>query len=79
MSRRSLAAWAVLAAAALFGTSATTRALLVPDAPPTAVADLRLLIGAAGLVAFVWSLRNGQYDDVKGASHRILSDDDLPK
>ncbi len=61
MSRRSVAAWAVLAAAALFGTSATARSLLVPDAPPTAVADLRLLVGAAGLIAFVW-WRHGRGD-----------------
>ncbi len=40
---------------------------------------LALLLGLAGLFAFVWSLRNGQYDDVNGASHRMLSDDDLKK
>jgi cbb3-type cytochrome oxidase maturation protein len=40
---------------------------------------LALLLGLIGLFAFVWALRNGQYEDVKGASHRILSDDDLPK
>lgn len=42
---------AVLAAAALFGTSATSQALLVPEAPATAVAGWRLLVGAAGLFA----------------------------
>jgi cbb3-type cytochrome oxidase maturation protein len=35
------------------------------------------VLGLTGLFAFVWALRNGQYDDVEGASLRILSDDDL--
>ena len=38
---------------------------------------LALLLGLTGLFAFMWSLKNGQYDDVEGASHRILSDDDV--
>lgn len=37
---------------------------------------LALLLGAIGLGAFVWSLKSGQYDDLEGASHRILNDDD---
>jgi cbb3-type cytochrome oxidase maturation protein len=36
-----------------------------------------LALGLTGLVAFLWSLRNGQYDDVEGAALRVLSDDDL--
>lgn len=44
---------AVLLAAALFGTSATTLALLAPDAPGPSVAAMRLLVGAAGLVCVV--------------------------
>jgi cbb3-type cytochrome oxidase maturation protein len=36
-----------------------------------------LLLGLTGLAAFLWSLRNGQYDDVQGAAIRVLSDDDL--
>jgi drug/metabolite transporter, DME family len=47
------AAAAVLAAAALFGTSATSLQLLVPDAPGPSVAAMRLLVGSLGLVAFV--------------------------
>ena len=35
-----------------------------------------LALGAAGLAAFVWSLRNGQYDDLEGAAARILFDDE---
>jgi cbb3-type cytochrome oxidase maturation protein len=36
-----------------------------------------LALGLTGLVAFLWSLRAGQYDDVEGAALRILGDDDL--
>lgn len=37
-----------------------------------------LALGAAGLGAFLWSLRSGQYDDLDGAAERILFDDDVP-
>ena len=37
-----------------------------------------LALGAAGLAAFLWSLRNGQYDDLDGAAERILHDEDRP-
>lgn len=33
-------------------------------------------LGALGLVAFLWSIRSGQYDDLQGAAERILHDDD---
>ena len=35
-----------------------------------------VFMGAVGLAAFFWSLRSGQYDDLEGAKHRILLDDD---
>ena len=35
-----------------------------------------LLLGAIGLGAFLWSLHSGQFDDLDGAAHRILFDDD---
>lgn len=38
-----------------------------------------LLLGLTGLAAFLWSLKNGQYDDVEGASIRVLKDDDLTR
>lgn len=40
-----------------------------------------LFLGGLGLVAFLWTLRNRQYEDPKGDAHRILSDewDDRPK
>ncbi|MGD0633592.1 MAG: cbb3-type cytochrome oxidase assembly protein CcoS [Beijerinckiaceae bacterium] len=33
-------------------------------------------LGVAGLIGFLWSLKTGQYDDLEGASWRILDDDD---
>jgi cbb3-type cytochrome oxidase maturation protein len=38
---------------------------------------LALMLGLTGLVAFLWSLRSGQYDDLDGAAVRILPDDDI--
>lgn len=29
-------------------------------------------------IAFWWSLRNGQFDDLEGPAYRILMDDDRP-
>lgn len=29
-------------------------------------------LGLAGLASFMWTLKNGQYDDVEGAAQRIL-------
>ena len=34
-------------------------------------------LGLLGLAAFVWSLRSGQYDDLKGAAYRALDDSDI--
>jgi cbb3-type cytochrome oxidase maturation protein len=40
---------------------------------------LALLLGLVGLAGFLWSLKNGQYDDLDGAAWRaIADDDDLP-
>ncbi|HMK80666.1 MAG TPA: cbb3-type cytochrome oxidase assembly protein CcoS [Xanthobacteraceae bacterium] len=36
-----------------------------------------LALGLTGLVAFLWSLKSGQYDDMDGAALRILGDDDV--
>lgn len=35
-----------------------------------------LLLGGAGLAAFFWSLKSGQFDDPEGAAQRILMDED---
>ena len=37
-----------------------------------------LFLGGLALVAFLWSLRSGQYDDLEGAAYRILEDEDKP-
>ena len=44
----------------------TALAWLVPAA---------LLLGAIGLLAFLWALRSGQFDDLEGAAYRALEDD----
>lgn len=41
---------------------------------------LSLVLGLAGLAAFMWTLKSGQYDDLEGAAERILfTDDDRPR
>lgn len=35
-----------------------------------------LALGAVGLLAFMWCLRTGQYDDLEGAAWRALDDGD---
>jgi cbb3-type cytochrome oxidase maturation protein len=37
---------------------------------------IALGMGMGGLAAFLWSLRNGQYDDLIGAAERVLLEDD---
>jgi cbb3-type cytochrome oxidase maturation protein len=37
---------------------------------------LALSLGAVGLAGFLWSLRNGQYDDLDGAAWRAIADDE---
>ena len=39
---------------------------------------LALLLGLLGLGAFLWSLRNGQFDDLDGAAWRAIADDPPP-
>jgi cbb3-type cytochrome oxidase maturation protein len=39
---------------------------------------IALGLGFLGLVAFLWSMRTGQYEDLEGAASRVLFDDDLP-
>lgn len=45
----------------------TGLAILIPIA---------LGMGLLGLVAFLWSMRDGQYDDMDGAATRILIEDE---
>lgn len=37
---------------------------------------LALLLGFIGLMAFMWTLKSGQYDDLDGAAWRAIMDDD---
>jgi len=57
-SERRTASVAVLGSAALFGTSGTARFLLQPAAPAAGAAAARLIVGAAGLVA--WASRTAE-------------------
>lgn len=43
----------------------TVLAFLIPAA---------LVLGCLGLVAFLWALNSGQYDDLDGAAERVLND-----
>ncbi|MDG2521824.1 cbb3-type cytochrome oxidase assembly protein CcoS [Caulobacter segnis] len=44
------------------------------------LAPASVALGAMGLLAFLWTMRAGQYDDPKGAAERVLYDhlEDLP-
>lgn len=39
---------------------------------------ITLFLGLVGLGAFLWAMKSGQFDDLDGAAHRILFDDDEP-
>jgi len=39
---------------------------------------IAILMGLGALTAFLWALRAGQYEDMEGASQRILDRDDTP-
>lgn len=40
---------------------------------------IALFLGILGLVAFLWSLKTKQFEDLKGAASRILFDDEKDK
>lgn len=44
-------------------------ALLIP---------LSIAMGLVGLIAFIWALRQGQFDDPEGAAWRVLTPEDPP-
>jgi len=44
----------------------TSLAWLIPAA---------LVLAGAGLIAFLWALRSGQFDDLEGAAYRALEDE----
>ena len=39
---------------------------------------ISLILGGAGLVAFIWTIRSNQYSDPEGDAARILLDDTPP-
>ncbi|TRL37341.1 cbb3-type cytochrome oxidase assembly protein CcoS [Rhizobium straminoryzae] len=36
---------------------------------------LAVVLSAAALIAFLWSLADGQYDDLAGAAERVIHED----
>ena len=40
------------------------------------LAPISLALGIGAVAAFLWSLKGGQYDDMRGAAERVLMDDD---
>lgn len=40
---------------------------------------IALLLGLAWLIAFLWSVKSGQYEDMEGPARRILFDDEKGK
>lgn len=37
-----------------------------------------IAMGLVGLVAFIWALKHGQFDDPEGDAWRVLDPDDRP-
>ena len=37
---------------------------------------IALFMGLCGLAFFFWAMRSGQFDDLDGAAHRVLIDDE---
>lgn len=42
------------------------------------LAPVSVFLGLLAVAAFVWTLRSGQYDDIRGGAERILVDDTDP-
>lgn len=40
---------------------------------------LAVVIMIVAVAAFMWAVKNGQYEDLEGPAHRILMDDDDPR
>lgn len=39
---------------------------------------LVLVLAGAAVWAFIWSVRSGQFDDLEGPAHRVLTDSETP-
>ena len=42
----------------------------------TYLIPIALFMGLVGLIAFLWALKTGQFDDLEGEASRILFDED---
>ena len=42
----------------------------------TILIPIALVMGAFGLAAFFWAMRDGQFEDLEGAANRILIEED---
>ncbi len=40
---------------------------------------ISIVLGLLGLLVFLWTLRDGQYEDLDGAAERLLYEDDVPR
>ncbi len=40
---------------------------------------IALTLGLIGLFGFFWAMKNGQFEDLDGAAHRILREEDDKK
>lgn len=40
---------------------------------------ITILLGFLGVMAFLWTIKTKQYDDLEGSANRILFDEDLKK
>lgn len=40
---------------------------------------IAIFLGLVGLVAFLWAMKSGQFEDMDGAGMRILIDDEAKK
>ncbi len=39
---------------------------------------ISILLGVVALFTFLWTVKNGQYEDLEGAAKRVLTDEDKP-
>ncbi len=61
----------------LYGPEASIRQFLALRHTHVGFYPLALLLGLGALAAFLWSLKSGQFEDLDGAAHRVLMDDDI--
>jgi cbb3-type cytochrome oxidase maturation protein len=45
----------------------------------TFLIPIALGMGVLGLAAFLWAMKSGQFEDMDGAAHRILIDEENPE